>query len=275
MKKNKKTKNNKWTIPFKIIWIIIKYLSLGIFYIIKYLFLGIMWIYRKIKKKFSRNTTNPKIVAKYKKFQEIKKIQGNFNEFEEDLESPGKIGIIIGGRGMGKSALGMKIIENVYSRTKKQIYTMGFEEENLPQWIAPIKDISEIENNSMVLIDESGISFSSRNSMNSTNKMLSELLMIARHKDVTIVFIAQNSSNIEINILRQADFILLKKNSLLQMDFERKIIKEMYKKIGKTLNKIEGKGSTYIYSTTYEGIAKNDIPSFWNEKLSKSFSEKK
>ena len=111
--------------------------------------------------------------------------------------------------------------------------------------------------------------------MSSVNKLLTELLLIARHKNVSIIFIAQNSSNIEVNILRQADFLILKQSSLLQLDFERKIIRDIYQKVGKTFLKFPGKGTAYIYSAKYEGFVKHSLPSFWSEGLSRSFSGEK
>jgi hypothetical protein len=259
--------------PIKIIWLTIKYIILGIYYIIKGILQGIRWIFKKNSQNKKTKNSNIKSPAIFRKFEELKKMQGKLSDFEKDLESSGKIGIILGGRGMGKSALGMRIVENVHAKTNKRIHAMGFNEEELPTWISSIKDIGEITNNSFVLLDESGINFSSRSSMSSVNKLLTELLLIARHKDVTIIFIAQNSSNIEVNVIRQADFLLLKKHSLLQLDFERKVIKELYEKIGNKFNKLDGKGATYVYSSNYEGIIKNGIPSFWNEDLSKSFSK--
>ena len=111
--------------------------------------------------------------------------------------------------------------------------------------------------------------------MSKPNKLLSELILIARHKNLSIMFISQNSSNLEINILRQADYLLLKPSSLLQKDFERKKVKKVYEEVKDDFKKLNNyKGLTYIYSEDYRGFINNDLPSFWSQKISKSFSGK-
>ena len=125
----------------------------------------------------------------------------------------------------------MRLLENFKVKTNKNIYAMGFNAKDLPNWINVVENIDDVENNSVVLIDESGIQFSSRNSMSERNKYLTNLLLISRHKDISVVLISQSSANIEINAIRQSDYILLKPSSLLQKDFERKKIKDIYKKL--------------------------------------------
>ena len=142
----------------------------------------------------------------------------------------------------------------------------------MPSWIEVITSTNEIKNNSTVLIDESGVLFGSRNSMTTPNKLLSQLILIARHKNLNILFISQNSSNLDVNILRQADFLLLKPTSLLQEDFERKKIRDIYEEASKDFKKHENvQGLTYIYSEIFRGFIANPLPSFWSTNISKSF----
>jgi len=274
-----KKKKSHWflkilTFPFKLIWWIIY----GVWKIAYYWVKGCNWLAKKIvsysnKRKIAGQ--KPQSKPSYKQFNEVKIIEGELKSFEDALNSNGKVGIILGGRGNGKSALGMRILENIKAKTNKKVSAWGFDEELLPKWIKHISHINEIENNSIVLIDESGISFSSRNSMSELNKLLTELILITRHKNLSIIFITQNSSNIEINILRQADYLLLKPHSLLQLDFERKIIKDIYGKVESEYKKSKDKSLTYVYSADFKGFVKNTLPSFWTEKTSKSFSDEK
>lgn len=213
-----------------------------------------------------------KLVPVYNKINVIKKFKGDYYEWEEKVfNSDSKIGIILGARGSGKTSFGMKFLENIYSKTKKNCYAMGFKKENLPIWINPINDINEIQNDSIVLIDEGGILFNSRDSMKLANKLLSKLILISRHKNITILFISQNSSNLDINIIRQTDFLVLKKTSLLQKDFERKKIQQIYQEVQKYFKKYNSKDVTYIYSDEFKGFVSYPVPSFWNTKISKSF----
>jgi len=137
---------------------------------------------------------------------------------------------------------------------------------------ASVNSVSEITNNSYVLIDEGGVLFSSRESMSKPNKLLSDLILIARHKNLNIIFISQNSSNLDVNILRQADYLVLKQSSLLQKDFERKIVQKIYLEVENKFEKHKNvEGVTYIHSGDFSGFISNSLPSFWKSEISKSF----
>jgi hypothetical protein len=215
------------------------------------------------------------IDAKYQDFRIVKGDKKNYSKWYKKLvTSDSVIGILLGSRGSGKSAIGIKVLENMYTGHNKQCYAIGFREEEMPSWINVVENIEDIKNDSFVLIDEGGILFNSRNSMSDANKMLTELLLIARHKNLSILFISQNSSNLEINILRQADFLILKPSSLLQSNFERKIIQKMYNDAAEDFKTYQNdKGLAYIYSDDFNGFISNPLPSFWNTKISKSFSD--
>jgi hypothetical protein len=75
-----------------------------------------------------------------------------------------------------------------------------------------------------------------------------------------------------VNILRQADFLVLKPSSLLQKDFERKIIQKMYENTNAQFEKHKKvRGITYIFSGDFKGFVANPLPSFWGQSISKSF----
>jgi len=217
----------------------------------------------------------PKIQAKYDSLKELKLKKGQLPKFEEKLyNNKSTIGLILGARGTGKSAIGMRLLENFKAKTSKKVYALGFKEESLPDWIKAIRNIEEIANNSVILIDEGGIEFSSRKAMSNANKILSEILLISRHKDLSVIFITQNSSNLEINVIRQSDYLILKPSSLLQKDFERKKIKDVYSEVDKEFEELEDPGLTYIYANNYLGFVSNSLPSFWSEKVSKGYSKR-
>ena len=231
---------------------------------------AIFYTPKKENKEGNKTSHNKKI--NYEFFKELKRNSGKLEDFEKLLLEPGKVGIIVGARGSGKSALGMRILENIKSKKKEKVYALGFS--NIPDWIIPLTNLKQLKDNSFLLADESGINFSSRNFMSSANKLLSEFLLISRHKNISILFITQNSSNIDVNTLRQADYLLLKPSSLLQLDFERTKIKEIYQEVESDFKKFNSKDTTYIYSDTYRGFVKNSLPSFWTEKISKGYNKK-
>ncbi|MFH1750920.1 MAG: zonular occludens toxin domain-containing protein [Candidatus Micrarchaeota archaeon] len=216
----------------------------------------------------------PKGSAQYADLLVLEAKEGSFSAFENYLlANKSTIGIVLGARGSGKSALGMRILENVRARSGRNVAAMGFQKESLPKWIHCIENLDEIRNGSFILVDEGGIVFSARRALSDANKILSELLLISRHKDISVLFISQNSANLDINALRQADYLLLRKSALLQKDFERKKIREVYlqakglfEKHGKDKQKI-----TYVYSDEFSGLVANPLPTFWSEGASKGF----
>ncbi len=109
--------------------------------------------------------------------------------------------------------------------------------------------------------------------MSDANKLLSSLLLISRHKDLSVLFISQNSSNLEINAIRQTDYLLLKPPSLLQQDFERKVIQDIYAEQAakfKAMAKAHV-GLFYVHADAYRGFAENELPSFWSESVGKAY----
>ena len=244
-----------------------------LFKIVSWIFQGIITGTDKAISNKGRVKTTAPSKTEYAPFSIIEELKGSMQKFEEFLaKNPSTIGIILGARGTGKSAIGLKLMENMKSLSKKKFFAMGFREEDMPSWIKMANSIDEISNDSFVLIDEGGILFSSRKSFSDANKLLSELLLIARHKDLSIVFISQNSANLEINAIRQADYLVMKPSSLLQRDFERKKIKEIYDQAASRFQRYKNnKGLTYIYSEQFRGFVSNPLPSFWSQKISKSF----
>jgi replicative DNA helicase len=254
---------------FKWIFRIIKYLFIWLFYAFRYLFNAVKRhvsksaiITAKLQRKLSKKPL-PEITV-------IETIKGNYDEFWNHLvKSDSMIGLVIGARGSGKTAMAMTMIEKL-AGTKNKIFAMGFSD--LPDWIRIVDKVEDLLNDSFVVIDEGGILFSSRDSMSNANKFLSELLFVARHKNLTIIFISQNSSNLEINTLRQADFMILKKSSLLQKNFERKIIAKIYDDYADKFEQYKKiRGLALVYSNDFVGFVENNLPSFWSTKVSKGF----
>jgi hypothetical protein len=276
----KKTES-KWLQTAKVIGWPLRKAASAIYWALKKTSEAVFWALKKIYRMVSKTAIEkvqenkkPKTQASYLPFEIKNTVSGEFNKFESMLlNSKSSIGIILGARGTGKSALGMRIIENVKAKNNRPVAAMGFLNESLPSWIKAVEKIKEIQNNSFVLVDEGGIIFSSRESMSDANKVLGELLLIARHKDLSVLFISQNSANLDINAIRQSDYLLLRKSSLLQKDFERKKIQQVYEKAQPLFEEYgaEKQKITYIYSDEFEGLIENDLPSFWSEKASKAY----
>ncbi|MCX6774134.1 MAG: hypothetical protein NTY68_04025 [Candidatus Micrarchaeota archaeon] len=264
------------------IWGALAWIATGAFNILyllaKLIFQSIVgilgFIFHKAQKAGKRTARAKHPEADYRPFSVERKLAGDINEFERKISSGSTVGLILGARGSGKSALGMRILENI-AAGKRRVCAMGFDESSLPNWISSVGTVDEVPNGSFVLVDEGGILFSSRESQSAGNKLLSSLLLVARHKDLSVLFISQNSANLEVNSIRQADYLLMRKPSLLQKEFERKKIGKIYDGIDFSGLPDGGRYSTYIYSDEFRGFVANELPSFWSSRASKSFAQLK
>ena len=145
MPKKKSKEFNVITAFFKLIGYIFK----GIYYIFKYIFLGIKYLIKKKKKQEIKQEVvkkgKLKEESKPRTFKVLKSISGNFNIFLNKLfTSKSTIGLILGARGTGKSAIGMCLLEQFKAKTDKKIYAMGFNAEDLPDWINITNSVDEI-----------------------------------------------------------------------------------------------------------------------------------
>jgi hypothetical protein len=208
----------------------------------------------------------------YVAFEATHEGKGNYKKFYKKMLNYSVIMLIIGKRGSGKTALGMKFLEAFNKETRKKCYILGYKNTKLPSWVKKVEDIEKIPNNSVALIDEGAVAFFSRESMKDANKALSKIMAIARHKNLTLMMITQNSAMIDLNVLRLADTLLLKEPSLLQSKFERKALKDMYDNALPVFKQYDEKNDkVYIWDDEFEGMLSFTLPEFWNEKVSKSF----
>lgn len=218
-----------------------------------------------------KNTNHTPI---FKDLSVEKKILGDYNHFKKKLNDDSKIILIFGKRGSGKSALGLRMMENIRAETNRDCYALGINEIYLPLWINPISNIDEANIGSVILIDEGAVSFNSRESMKETNKELSKIMAIARHKNLTLLFITQNTGMIDKNILKLTDSLMIKEGSLLQQEMERPEIKKFYIKSKELLENVKENRIKYFYliDSDFEGILEYSLPSFWTSELSKNKS---
>lgn len=209
----------------------------------------------------------------YEAMKLIKTLEGDWALFD-DLLCKNSVGLVLGGTGQGKTAVSLKLLENLYAKTKRRVMALGFKKEDMPAWIEVINDIKDIDHGAFVVVDEGGITLGSRNSMTNVNKLFSELLFIRRHKDLSLLFIVQNSGNIDVNVVKQSDYLIFKKFALLQGKMERKVVMDVYNEVKDEYTNLynqHGQGLTYIYSEAFRGFLVNPLPSFWNDKVSKGF----
>lgn len=237
-------------------------MEIFIYSAVLFFYMGFLDIFKKDKE----------VKTNYKPFEVVNTVKGDYVDFEKKLLNHSIVMLITGRRGSGKTALGMKFLELFKEGTRKKCFAMGFSDANLPWKIHKINEIENVSKNSVVLIDEGAVTFSSRDSMKGRNKMLGKIMAIARHKNLSLILIVQNSAMIDLNVLRLADSLVLKEPSLLQIEFERAPIKKIYTKVIPYFKGIKDKKKHfYIYDDDFQGLLTYDLPDFWNDKISKSF----
>ncbi len=230
--------------------------------------------YKGIKKQKVKMNPVYKKPPKPEQLEIVKKISGDYDLTNQRFNEDSIIALVFGKRGSGKSALGFRLLENIHCQTKRPCYVLGVSETLLPKWIKSTESINDVQNNSIVLVDEGAIAFGSRSSMTSKNKELAGLLAIARHKNLSIIFITQNTGMLDKNILKLADILLIKEGSLLQLEMERKEIKKFYEKAKEAISDLKGEKRSYAYvlDNDFEGVISHSLPSFWSTNLSKNRS---
>jgi len=164
-------------------------------------------------------------------------------------------------------------MENINAKKNRPCFVMGVGQHVLPDWIQSIESMEDVKNHGVVLVDEGALSFSSRDSMKKANKDLGKFMAIARHKDLTLLLITQNTGMIDKNVLNLTDTVILKQGSLLQEKMERNVMKDLYKDANQALGRVaagERKKYAYVADDEFTGLVKTTLPSFWSTKVSKS-----
>ena len=186
--------------------------------------------------------------------------------------------IVLGKRGSGKTALGYRILE--FNRFKGEPYVFGIPAKTrklLPDWIGIAKDLADIPNGSILLLDEAQLFFSSRNSLNAKNKEITRIVTLSRQKQLTLVFVSQEVRLLDKNIASQADVIIFKEPGMMQLKYDRSEVLEIAKLAREDFDKIKissRKKWAYVYSesTNFTGLVEVSLPTFWSNKLSNAFA---
>ncbi len=219
---------------------------------------------------FSIFRKKPKKIEPIQPFSVVKEEEGSFEPFFNKLLNYSLVILITGKRGSGKTSLGMTLL-SVFNSIKKKCYAIGFDKAKLPRWLKKANSLDKVSNNSAVLVDEGAIVYSSRESMKEANKALGKIMAIARHKNLSLVLIAQSSAMLDVNVLRLADVLLLKEPSLLQTEFERKALQKIYSKIKPLFKQEQREKLFYVWSDEFQGMLSYELPEFWNSSISKAF----
>lgn len=176
--------------------------------------------------------------------------------------------IIIGSRGEGKTSLGFYLLE-LHNQDKRKVFVYKHPKPKLlPKWISNITKLEHLPENSVVLIDESSQDFDQYSYAKRTNIYLRDLLMKARHKKQSYIFISLTTNFINLNFLHMINAWFFKQPTLFQREEERKIVRQTYAKIQEEL----GKDEFYYLDDREFCKGRFVMPEWFDEKLSTAYS---
>ncbi len=201
--------------------------------------------------------------------------QEAYQEWQESLA--GRVILILGKKGSGKSSTGAKLGEYMQAVFGTPFYWLGipaWAQELLPSWVRIVDSLDQCPNNCFILIDETGLQFLSLKFADKRNVDLRQQLMLCRQKNWTVVFCAQSSRDIDESIIRQSNCTIYKEPGLNTAYSERREIRAPAIKatqIFKQLPKEERQRVACVFDENFEGIIQCNLPVFWSEELSNAY----
>ena len=193
--------------------------------------------------------------------------------------------VITGHRGEGKSALAWWFAEETkkkITRRKKrtQIAALGIPEaarKALPKRIKHIDSVEEVADlkPSIVVLDEASFIANSRRSQSANNVMWLQLIAVCRHKGHLLIFINQHNRQLDVQILADADYVIMKKPTALHLRFCRTEFKPELKKAFDAFNALRGDSKKKAYAVNYHTaesvMLPSRMPTWWSDRVSKAY----
>jgi len=190
----------------------------------------------------------------------------------------GKVILILGKRGSGKSAFALKLGEYLYAIHEVPVWLVGIPEDvsvYLPRWVSIAQDIEQVDLGAFIIVDESGLQYMAMRYQSDANTVMRRLLMIARHRKQSLVFICQVASDVDKAVVRQADTIVFKQPTLMQPKNDRPEVRDTAAralKVFDALPKDEKLRTAYIHDGDFVGVLQCNLPDYWREELSFAFA---
>ena len=191
--------------------------------------------------------------------------------------------IIEGQRGQGKTSLAWYLAESKrVEKRGKRVIAFGMPEQAkkaLPKWITHMQTLEEVSSAkpSIIIIDEAAFTANSRRAMQESNIEWLKLIAICRHKDHLLIFVSQHNRQLDVQILADADLVIMKKPSLLHLRFTRPEFKPELEQAYNAFQLIKEDSRKFAYVVDYHnGNAKMlrcQLPKFWSERISKAYAE--
>ena len=128
----------------------------------------------------------------------------------------------------------------------------------------------------MVLIDESYLLYHARGSMSDAGRNIGSLINLSRQKRWTLLFVVQESAQLDRNIVSQIDALLIMELSDLSAGYERPQLRRITDNARAAFQTVKGdkRKWTYVYSEASGevGLVENLLLTFWKPDLSHAFA---
>jgi len=228
--------------------------------------------WRIIKKFFYQNPIQGKVIlSDFSKTNDAK-----FNTIiQVFLYGKSKIVYIIGARDSGKTATAFMIAEKVNIETGRQVYYVApcINQKYLPSWCKQVDDVQDAPRGCFAIVDEAAIQYNARQFYNEENINMGKLLAIARHKDMFLIFLTQDTALADVNIRRLRDIIIWKvSNDYSLSERGTKNLREhkFWQKVRYMMAPRSKSECLFEYPAQKRFIHFNhDLPECWSEELSK------
>lgn len=190
-----------------------------------------------------------------------------------------KIVYIVGARDSGKTATAFMFAESVHYEIGRPIYYIAppVKKEILPKWCRVVATIQEAPNGCFAIIDEASIQYHSREFYTKESIDMSKILAIARHKDIFLIFITQDTALADVNIRRLRDIVIWKRSndySLTERGSRYAKEQTFWKKVRSMMSPRDKPECLFEFPAQRRFIHfAHPLPECWTEELSKSWSD--
>ena len=188
--------------------------------------------------------------------------------------------LILGHRGMGKTALACRLQEIL--RDRAPAYAIGLPPKArriLPGWYGLADDPADVPTNAVIYVPESYRMFHARATQTAQGRAIGDLVNLSRHRRHTLIFDVQNPAHLDRNIISEADIVLVKEPGPFTPGFERAQLRPVMNAARAAfagVNTFRRKRAVWVVAPAagIEGqLMENQLPIFWTDSLSRIFGD--
>ena len=184
--------------------------------------------------------------------------------------------VIVVPRGSGKSHLAHRLLELLRVHADPYVVGPASLRALLPKEIGVVQRLEDVPPGAAVLIDEAYLAFGARNSMTAAGRGIGELVNLSRQRGWSLIFVTQDSRQLDVNILSQADVIAIKGVNEIGREFERRELRALTDRAAAAFATIQGdrRPWTWVCSTKtgFSGLVRHEPASYWRPALSNAFA---